>query len=223
VTAKPWRITPIQNFRQAWHTARRDRDYNRRNTKIAIGANAIIGVLLLATLGGHAALVGLMVANGTVLGLCAIATFWLNIRNEPATGLAAIRGTTNATIDEIKLAMRETFDCEPQQTERDDVVLLACETSRSNMSYGEWIVLWLHGAEDGSTRVEALSWNSSPTATFGVNRRNLNHLAATLGLRDIRELTHKGARNVVSRWLAAGILTGKPTPRPSWHSGTHVA
>ena len=224
MTGMPRRITPIQNLRQARGAAARDRNYDRRNLKIAIAAQFVIVAVLLLTFGDlRAAIQGLGAIDLGFMAIGSVPVILMNMRNEPATGLAAIRSTTSANVDEIALAMQNTFNCAPQQTEGDGVVLLACETSRSNLSYGEWIVLSLRTSENGVTSVEALSWNTSPTITLGINRRNLHRLATSLALKDVRELTHRGSGKVVARWIAAGILTGRPTPRPSWHSGLHAA
>ena len=223
MTGKSSRITPIQNYRQARQLAARGRDYDRRNVAIAVVAQFVIVGLLLLVLRGDmgSAVEGLGAIDLGFLALMSVPVIWMNFRNEPATGLAAGRCKTAASVDEISLAMQQTFNCEPQQTERDGVVLLACETSRSNLSYGEWIVLSLRHSDDGAIAVEALSWNSSPTVTLGINRRNVHRLATAVALRDMRMLTHREASNAVDRLIAAGILTGKPTPRPSWHSGLH--
>ncbi len=211
------RVTPVQNFRLAMKASRREQDYNRRNVKIAIVTNVVIGGILLAMFGGRTALQGLAVCNGAVLGFGAVATMWVNWRSQRASGLAVIRATTDASLDDVMRAMRDSFNGEPQRTESEGLVLLACETSRSNLSYGEWILVSISVPTSNGVSVQALSWNVAPTATFGTNARNLRRLADAIPLRDVKQLPRKPAEGILDEWSTAGRLIGDLSPRPSWY------
>ena len=212
-------MNPIRNYR---NSSPREQAYDRRNGLIALAAQPVVvgAILLIFRCDVRVAILGLSAVDLGVLGLAAIPVTAMLLRDNAATGLAAIRGNTAVDIKSVSLAMQRTFDCEPQRTERNAQVLLACRTSRSNLSYGEWIVTSVTRRQDQLVNVEALSWNTSPTVTFGINRRNLRRLAAAIPLDDTHTLAHERAARVLGAWIGSDLLSRDKTPRPVWHSET---
>jgi uncharacterized membrane protein len=170
MTRKTSRVNPIRNYREG---SPRERAYDRRNALIALAAQPVVvgAILLIFRCDLRTALLGLSAVDFGVLALVAIPVAAMLMRNDAATGLAAIGGVTTVNVDAVSLAMQRTFDCEPQRAEREGQVLLACKTLHSNLSYGEWIVASVTRQQDQLVTVEAFSWNTSPTVTFGINRR----------------------------------------------------
>jgi hypothetical protein len=219
MTRKISRVNPIRNYREG---SPRERAYDRRNALIALAAQPVVvgAILLIFRCDLRTALLGLGAVDFGVLALVAIPVAAMLMRNDAATGLAAIGGVTTVGVDAVSLAMQRTLDCEPQRTDRDGQVLLACKTSRSNLSYGEWIVMSVTRRQDQLVTVEALSWNTSPTVTFGINRRNLRRLAGAVSLDDTHTLARQNATRVLDAWVGSGLLSHDKTPRPVWHSAT---